>query len=232
MNVERGFRRVTLIVSVVVGIGAWHSIAFEVFDRWEALRSEYEGRVAKADIATRFWSRWGRDGFVDVEGRTITKRDAIRLLLTHYTVSWFDCGKGIWISASDVFPGVNEETLSLPPDTLEEVAQAARTNACFVADPENPLAKRSRSLLVVLSIACGIPAGTGAFVGTWLLFFLMRWIGRGFTTTVGETSTQGRPRDLTLSSSEELSETNKNEPCACTGREGASETRRQPMTIS
>lgn len=232
MNVERGLKRIALILSLVAGIGVWYSVSHEKFDYWDTIRYQRQDYVAKKKIVEFMWGVWDGDGFEGGEGRKMSKREVIEHLLTDWSHSEFEVeGKSVWIRASDFFPGVSEQMLSMTPPQLDAAAQAAKVDACFIADPESPLANSSRPVLVGLSIACGLPVGVGGFLGVWLLFFLLRWIGRGFVTATEQAPKTGQSDDPGLSSLKEPCGGEVSELSTCNPQSDAAEAGRQPMSI-
>ncbi len=231
MNIERGFKRIALILSLVVGIGAWYSVSREKFDYWDVMRYQRQDYLAKKKIIESLWGVWDRGGFEGGQGKKMSQRDVVEHLLTDWSRNEFEVEKKwIWISASEFFPGVSQRMLSMTPAQLEAAAQAAKVDACFIADPESPLANRSRPMLMGLSIAFGIPAGTGGFVGVWLSFVLLRWIGCGFFTTTEESPRKGNQDEL-QSSPEELPGSMDSKLCACDTSEGVAGGAKRPMTV-
>jgi len=216
MNIERGVRRIALILSLVAGIGAWYSVSREKFDRWDVMCYHRQDYLAKKKIIEFLWGVWDSGGFEEDQGRKINKREVIEHLLTDWSRNEFEIeGKRVWISASDFFPGVSERMLSMTPAQLDVVAQAAKVDACFIAEPESSLVNWSRPVLMGLGIACGLPSGLGGFLGVWLSFFLLRWIGRGFVAAPGQAAEIGESDGLVLSSPNQASGEEERKSSAC-----------------
>jgi len=54
MNLERGFRRITLVLSVIIGLGAWFLFFVVIFAGWDYERSRYSKYKSDYDNISYF----------------------------------------------------------------------------------------------------------------------------------------------------------------------------------
>lgn len=189
MIVERGFRRITLLLSIVVGLGIWLVSSFIIFTILENERFQYNNHVEDYDNIVYFWSVW------DANGWSGGNRNIIRHLLNskndYSGASFKRVGKTIHLMPHQVFPGIDESMLDIELDLLDWKVQTAKVKA-FKNAQENiqiyaRLGSRKFSEIVGISIAVGLPIGIIGFVVIWVIFFLLRWLVRGFCSDKDET---------------------------------------------
>jgi hypothetical protein len=201
MNLQRGVKRVTLVVSLVAGLGAWAHCAGAFFDDscWE--REQYLAYKEQYENVKWFWETWDVDGWTR-DGNRMTKNDVLRALLDPpWRGVLFTRGNirdqinpeagsliEFTLFARDVVPGMDAAILDLPAVALAEAIGKAREEGLSKRfwpwiEAETFWTKRTRPQLVALSAVVDLPIGIGAFITVWLVFFLMRWIVGGFCTT-------------------------------------------------
>ncbi len=136
------------------------------------------------------------------------------------------------LRGSEVLPGMNAATFDLPVAGLATALQKARRDGRWNALFDYVWAgtfwtKRTRPQLLAFSITGGFVVGLGAFIALWLLFILLRWIGRGFFATTGRAPKVGKSDDLVLSSSKEPSGAEERELSVCNAQQYAAEAGKQ-----
>lgn len=182
MKLERGFRRITLILSILVGVGACFLCFVFIFESWDYERWRYDNYKDDYDNITYFWTVW------DANGWDGGKRSVVQHFLdSEDNYASFDIrGEKVNLNTYDVFPGIGKEMLDLPLDALDQNAKTAKEKA--LKKIENNLKAHERwgnktmPETISLSILASLPAGAIGFLVVWFLFFVLRWLIRGFCT--------------------------------------------------
>jgi len=182
MNVERGFRRITLLLSIVVGLGIWLISSFIIFSVWEDEHLQYNKCEEDYDNIQWFWSVWDANGW-DVGNRSVIQhlldsKDAYKL------APFKKRDETIYLKPEQVFPGIKKSVLENPPDFLNWTAQNSKSKALKEAREKvrrhRKWGNKKISEMIALSVVTGLPIGAAGFIVIWLIFFLLRWLVRGF----------------------------------------------------
>jgi hypothetical protein len=244
MNLERGAKRITLVVSMAVGLVAGVYSSISLFDYWYWEREQYLSYERKYENIKWFWKTWDADAWTR-DGNKVTKNDVLHTLLdspwrgipfTHDDISDrpnVESGSAteFTLYGRDVVPGMNPAMLNLPAAALGEAVQKARKDGLWAAYRNCSTGAYSRPQFLTFSIIGGFSIGLGAFIAVWLSFFLLRWIGRGFSTTTGAVSAKGASCNPTYSLSGESPEDQESDSGGRGSPESAPRTEAQPMTI-
>lgn len=207
MNVERGVKRITLVVSMVVGLGAWIYSSISLFEYWYWEREQYLSYEKKYEDIKWFWETWDADAWTR-DGNKMTRDDVLYALLdSPWRAMCFvrqidpelDFRTEVLLSGHDVLPGTNASMLQLPTAAFAEAVQKARKDGLWAAYGNCSTGAYSRPQFLAFSIIGGFSIGLGAFVAVWLSFFLLRWIGRGFSPTIYAPSEKGASGNPTYS---------------------------------
>jgi len=202
LNLRRGFKRITALLSIIIGLGAWSLCSGLLFSIWDYEREQYnEYRDDYQNIAY-FWSVW------DVNGWSGGKKGVVEHLLesenSYYGAPFAVGDKTIHLKAYDVFPGIDKDMLNMPLYVLDEKSQVAKKKAVKAIRNNMEMyeywGKRTSSHIVLLSIVVGLPAGVIGFSVVWFLFFLLRWLVRGFGSDTDETCKKANPSVKTSNS--------------------------------
>lgn len=241
MNMQRGTKRITLVVSVLAGLGVWVSFSKACLDDWHYEREQYLRYCDKHENLKWFWEAWDADGWT-ADGNTMSKNDVLRYLLeipsfhrrfTRANVEP-DSSTEILLSASEVLPGMDLAMVDLPPVALADAVQEAREEGLSTAGfnrwrEETFWTRRTDLQLLALSVAFGFLPSTAAFLVVWLLFFLLRWIGRGFLTVAEQAPKISELDDPVLSARTVPSGGTECRSSVSKTPEPAAETEEQPM---
>jgi hypothetical protein len=249
MNVQRGAKRITLVVSVMAGLGTWVHSSTALFDHWYWEREQYLAYREKYENIKWFWETWDADAWTR-DGNRMAKNDVLHALLdSPWRGMPFTRGDifdqinpepgsrtDFTLSGCDVMPGIDATMLDLPAAALPEAVQKAREKGLWKAlancrSEETFWTKRIQLQLLVFSIVFGLLPSTGAFIVVWLLFFLFRWISRGFVTAAGQAPKVGELNDPMLSPPKEPSGGTEYKSPVCNTQENAAEADKQPMII-
>lgn len=210
MNYKRGFKRITLLISIVAALGVGAVSGFLFAEDIEIKNGEHEKYQGVLD----FWEIWEKGGtetdtssgklvaFEDIPATGTTelrsdwrcnKKEVVEKL-TKYRGSWFTInGKSVYLEPRDVFIGADKSYVNLSLEELEEKAKGASpvatSNARFWVEhyKYTPI-----YLIILYSILAGLAGGAGSFVSVWLayyilfyflkwpVFYLFRWLALGF----------------------------------------------------
>jgi len=189
MNLERGFKRITLVLSIVIGLGTWFLCFVFICDSWDRERSIYSRYKKDYDNISYFWEVW------DANGWSGGKRSIVQHFLDskdYYYFAPFEIGgETVYLNGRAVFPGINRDMLDLRLDSLDEKAKTAKEKALKIAknDLERHELWGNKELpeIVSLSILAALPAGVMVFLIVWFFFLLLRWLIRGFFSDTHET---------------------------------------------
>lgn len=185
MNKERGIRRIILLVSIIVGLGVGFFLCFVVWGELDYGNQYYYEQDENFSNIMSFWFIWKEDGW--------DKKNVMKYLLTkdkwnktfHYPKQFEISGKTVYLSPSDVFPGINENYASLLLEDLEKKAEVACREAVEVAKKKRDNSKYTPMPLIILYCSIsGLAGGAVSFVLVWLvyyiLFYLLKWLALGF----------------------------------------------------
>jgi len=152
-----------------------------------------------------FWAVW------DANGWSGGKRSVIQYILdskSKQSLAPFKIhDETVYLNADNVFPGINRDMLDLPldyievkahkdgldlrPVTLDDKAKTAKEKALKTI--ENNLknhefwGNKTLPEIICFSNLSALPAGVIAFSVVWFIFFLLRWLVRGFCSDIHET---------------------------------------------
>jgi hypothetical protein len=229
MNLERGVRRITLVVSVVTGLGAWVLSSQTLYDHWCWERQQYLAYKEKHENIDLFWKTWDANGWA-LYGYDINKNGVLRMLaeVPYRGMTFTTDATDFTLHGYEVLPGMNAAKFDLPATGLATALQKARRdgrwNALFdYVGAETFWTKRTRTQLLAFSVVGGLAIGSATFATVWLLFFLLRWIGRGFFTATGQVLKVGESDDLVLSSLKEPSGAEECQLSVCNSQQHAAE---------
>lgn len=199
MNFERGFRRIIILLSIVIALTVWFWFSALRFKNAKQYQMELK---QEAEEYRCFWDCWEADNFLGSKKRIITDflRDPEEAKMVGV-----DNGndiKAIRLYPNIVFPGIEQlrvhfDTLGgqltpgilrISDSALEEAAQVARAN-CLALEPNfSTYFIRSKKEMITRSILEGIPVAVGAFIAVWLLFLIFKWISSGFCSDGANTT--------------------------------------------
>jgi len=196
MNLRRGFRRIALVLSLVVALIAGILSFVTILETWESEHFWYSKQKNHYEDITNFWLVWDADGWTD--GRY----EIVRNLLNS-EIAQFDFGNGIvYLYVYDVFPGIHEDMLSVPLPIWEEKAQTAKENAIQNARKQMKQhewwgEKRSSEIILLGTLAALVGAAVG-YLGAWVVLWFggmalykfgskfIRWLVQGFRDNTPE----------------------------------------------
>jgi hypothetical protein len=189
MKLERGCRRITLVLSVVIGLWAWLLCFVLISDGWDYECRRYSMYKDDYENITYFWDVW------DANGWSRGKRSVVKNFLeskSRKSSAPFEIrGETVYLDADDVFPGIYMDMLDLPLDSLDEKAKTAKEKAYKTIEKNikshELWGNKRLSEIICLSILASLPAGLIGFLAVWFFFFLLRWLVRGFCSSTDET---------------------------------------------
>lgn len=171
MYAERGFRIITYFVSLIFGLVVFLFCFVLLIDRFKYEQAQYNNLKDEYDNIVYFWKVW--DANEDL------RRHAIQSLLDSDKDTGVplrnDNGQTVYLKADKVFPGINKDILDMSSFDLEVKAKAARTKAIQKAGK-----KVVKPMIVDWFLALSLGAGAIGISLIWVLFFIIRWIVRGF----------------------------------------------------
>ncbi len=200
MSLYRGFRRITLLLSIVVTLTAWFWFSEA---RFRSAEQKQKALEKDAEQYRCFWECWDLD-----HPMSSRRRELIANLLTgsdelkEVFVWTGDDGRFLYLVPDVVFPGIESLRVhidtfttgyarllnSLSDSALEEAAQTAKAK-CPALEPHfSSRFGRSPGEMLASSILEGTPVGAGTFGAVWLLFLLFRWIVCGFSGGMAKTA--------------------------------------------
>ncbi|NIP26860.1 MAG: hypothetical protein GWO38_24330 [Phycisphaerae bacterium] len=179
MYVQRGFRIITYLVSLVFGLMVFLFCFFLLIDRFKYEQSQYNDLKEEYDSIVYFWKVW--DANEDLH------RHAIHSLLDSDKGAGVplinDNGETVYVKADKVFPGVHEDMLDMSSFDLDVKAKAAKQKAIQQAGK-----KVVKPVIVDWFLALSLGAGAIGISLIWLLFFIIRWLVRCFCSDSQKTS--------------------------------------------
>jgi len=98
MNLESGFKRITLIISIIVGTGTWCLVSKIFFNDWNQKRTEYHKQEDKYNNIIAFWQIWDANVYAK------NKKEIIISLLTHCEIELNTGDKIVSLSTDEIFP--------------------------------------------------------------------------------------------------------------------------------
>jgi len=191
MRIERGFRRITLFISIVVGLAAGFLCYSLQYSDIQSRRFQYNRYKEDYENIAYFWRIW------DANGWAAGHKGIVRYLEKNpYSASFklLD-GKTIYLNTQDVFPGVDKFTSLLPLDEDEIEKKVQNAKLIAIQRARNNFEKHKHwgdntpPMVVAKMLASASFVGFVGFSIIWLLFFLTRWLVLGF---FGETDKSNR----------------------------------------
>jgi hypothetical protein len=207
MNLERGFRRIVLLLSIIAGLSIGSFEAYKCYEDHlfylSSCKEHYQTEARRLDDILWFWSVWDCNGWSG--GKRVVLKD---LLDPEYSKECFvrDCNgwrcpggierylpiklvaKNVSFTRFDVFPGLDYSVVNLPPDILDKTAQQAKNEAIDTIRREllssekklERVEKINTYQIVTNSLITSLSFGILAFISIWAMFFLVRWLILGF----------------------------------------------------
>ncbi len=186
VNIERGVRRLILVLSLLVGFGTAAVSASSLLDRWERDRRSHLQNEQTYENIKLFWRVW------DANCWDTGQRETLRALLADHGMKFTSDGGTFTLYQDDVLPGI-DGTINLPPGrgleglppAVVAAIQKAREQGLWDAlwrgaETDTFWTRRPPSQLLGASIFFGLLLGTVPFTVVWLSFFVFRWIACGF----------------------------------------------------
>jgi hypothetical protein len=171
MKMGKGFKRITLLLSIIVGLSAGFVCYGLQYSEVQSKRLLYKTNSEDLLNIQHFWIIW------DANGWDMGKKGIVNYLETKpYGASFTLFGKTVYLNAQDVFPGIYKNMSKLPLDELEEKAQYAREEAIEKAHEKlsGLWGGKTPPMVVVNMLVLASMVGFVGFSIVWLLFFLMR----------------------------------------------------------
>jgi hypothetical protein len=208
MNLRRGLKRITFILSLLVALIAAALGFVGVFDTWNHECNKYNIYKNNYEDITNFWLVWDEDGWVDGKYKIISD-----LLNSPPPYVRFRIGdKEVVIEQDDVFPGINEEMLHMSLDVLDKKAQTAKEIAILIAKNEMQQyewwGKKGTDEAVLLSVLTALGCAAIGYLGTWVIIWFggiviykfIRWLISGFhedekVSKIAEQIAEGHNKD-------------------------------------
>jgi len=179
MNLERGFKRIVLLLSIIAGIGVSIFWGYNKFSDMMAERYSYLDSCKSLENVRWFWSVWDSNGWrKKVVVKHLLDADTITYPLRRKAIFKRD-GNEVDFYSFEVFPGLDESVLDMPPDLLDKTAQQAKSQA--LANANDPLKgykqhwNKNFFQIITITIVVGLFFGILAFAFVWIVFFLIRW---------------------------------------------------------
>jgi hypothetical protein len=180
MNVEHGFRRITLLVSIIIGLAVALLCFVLIGEEVVYERELYNDYKEDSENIVYFWRIWDANGWV------AGHKGIVRYLKINPYSALFELrdGKTISLNPQDVFPGLDKLTILSPLDEIEKEAQNAKIIA--IQRAKNNIEKYAywgeKKLfgIVLFGVGIALLVGVIGFSLVWLLFFLIRWLVLGF----------------------------------------------------
>jgi hypothetical protein len=194
MNIRRGFRRITFVLSILVACTAAAFCSASFSDYLNSERGAYNNSKNSYENINQFWLVWDANEWIG------GNREAVRNLLNLQTNDrgyqyelregkfTFDNGKVVTLHASEVLPGINKDMLYVPLDVLEKAAQSAKEQSIEKAkrrlkDHEYWWTKSTITFVLVCMVAALVGAALG-FLATWIastsIYRFIEWLILGF----------------------------------------------------
>lgn len=192
MNLERGFRRVTFVLSIAVLLVVWFCFSEARFTKAQLTQAELK---QDAEQYRRFWDCWDANDFCGASKGMII----VDLLSGPQKVKMIPVPDGnkievLLLDPNIAFPGIDQlrthvdtfggrlthGILRISESALEEAAQVAKAG-CIALEPRFSMYfGRTTAEMLTRSIFEGIPVAGGAFAALWVLFLISKWISCGF----------------------------------------------------
>lgn len=188
MNWERGFRRIALLLCIVVALGCGILSGGLTLGELSSDKQIYDDYQDDFDNISYFWLVW------DVNGWSSGKKGVIRYLLDNkekYSDASFSKGgdETFYLSPDDVFPGIGKDMLDMPPDVLSQKCKEVKKQAFEkIQNQIKSFEKCNRTFTKIASMSIGVGIFFCAigFTVIWLVYLLLRWLVLGFC---------GKPKD-------------------------------------
>lgn len=190
MNLRRGFRRITFVLSVFVALTAAISCFLGVFDGSISERGAYNDSKDDYENITQFWLVWDVNGW--------EKYEVVKHLLSSYERPYslsapFDFGSGtVYLHPQDVFPGINKNMLYMPLAALDKEAQTAKEIAIREArrkvESYEYWGTKSTPTIILISIVVALVSAGLGYLSTWVIVWFsgmtiynfFKWLILGF----------------------------------------------------
>lgn len=181
MNYKRGFKRITLLISIIIALGVGVFVGFSLAEEIKKDNRIYETEQGIIE----FWEIWNEGGW--------NKKEVVNKLCRGRG-SWFKIkGKTVFLNCYDVFGEIGENFNNLSLEEIEEKAKVGSARAIKSANYMKGIYKYTPKHLMILYCSfAGLVGGVGSFIAVWLayyiLFFLLvlpvlhllKWIVLGF----------------------------------------------------
>jgi hypothetical protein len=179
MYAERGFRIITYLVSLIFGLMVFLFCLVLLIDHFQNEQAQYNNLKNEYDNIVYFWKVWDAN-----EG---LHHHAIQSLLDSDKDTGVPLrnnnGQIVYLKADKVFPGVHKDMLDMSSFDLDVKAKDARIKAIQKAGK-----KVVKPVIVDWFLALSLGAGAIGISLIWLLFFIIRWVVRGFCSDSQKTS--------------------------------------------
>ena len=189
VNLRRGYRRITLLVSIIAALVAWLICVLFVGTIWDEERRLYNADKKNYDGIVWFWHVWDANGW-EAGKKGITQYLLNKTICDGYAqIDGASDDEGFFVKAWDVFPGIENIMPDMPLHSLDEQAKAAKEVALERAAKNSKNHERwgnkSLHVIISLSVLAALPTGMVGFVFVWLIYFLVRWLILGFRNDTG-----------------------------------------------
>lgn len=193
MNLSRGFKRITLVLSTIAALSAWFC-----FSEWRFRNAEQKQKALEEDAEQYrfFWHCWDANDFcAGANSKKIIVEDFLsgpdKVIMVPVRNGGYS--RVLFLVPDAVFPGINDlrvhydswgddvpGVLRMSDSALEKAAQAAKAK-CLAFEPYfSQNFGRSTGEMVMCSIFEGVPIAGGTFTAVWLLFLIFKWLCSGF----------------------------------------------------
>lgn len=186
MNWDRGFKRLTLFISIVAGLQALLFFTGIWFDEFEYTHTRSQSLIEEKNDIELFWEVWNTTGWVHNIKEPMSvpakKSEIVKYLLDDpYSAKNFERESGdINVHPYKVWPDINAGLLKLSEKDLEIAAQSARKKALTNIKKSVFWGRRTDGEVICLSIAAALPFALVAYILVWLIYHLLRWFVLGF----------------------------------------------------
>jgi len=174
LNIRRGFRRITILLSIV----AWLICSLFVAAGWEEERVRYNVARKKHKQVVYFWRVW------DANNWKAGNQGIIEGLLKERFITFDMNGETAFLKDYEVFPGIHKDMLTMTKHSLDENSKAAKDLALErafekIKDHER-WGSKSIPVIICLSVLAALPAGVISFIVFCFIYFIVRWLILGF----------------------------------------------------
>jgi hypothetical protein len=206
MNLRHGFKRITVVLSLLVALIAAVLGFVSILDTWNYECNTYNEYKNDYENITNFWLIWDANGWIG--GKYETVRHLLNLRQSgneqyQYGSTEFDFGdKVVTLYTHNVFPGINKNMLYMPLDALDIDAQAAKEEAVKNAEKRMEQyewwGERKTDEVILLCILVALVCAIIGYLGTWVVLWFggmalykfgskfIRWLVQGFRDDMRE----------------------------------------------